>query len=50
VPVELKAGSNLVLLKINKGPSNAWAFLFDLVDPETHKTLGDLTYSPKPPN
>jgi len=48
--VDLKAGPNLVLVKITKDNGAQWGFLFDLLDPNSHKRLPDLTYAPKPVN
>lgn len=45
--VSLKAGSNLVLVKVAKDYGQQSAFLFDLLDPNTRQRLPDLTYSPK---
>ncbi len=46
--VDLQAGANLVLVKIVKDNGQLCGFLFDLLDPDSHKKLTDVTYSPKP--
>ena len=45
--VELKAGWNVVLLKVTQG-DGGWGFYFDLLDPATGLPIADLVYSPVP--
>jgi hypothetical protein len=46
--VDLKEGNNLILVKAVKEGGTQWAFLFDLLDPDSHERISDLSYSPAP--
>jgi len=47
VPVQLKAGRNLVRMRVTQGGGD-WKFYFDLLDPTTHQPMSGLTYSTQP--
>ena len=47
IPVELKAGRNVILIKIMQSDKN-WGFYFDLLDPQSGKPLDDVVYSTTP--
>ena len=43
LPVELKAGRNVVLIKVTQSDNN-WGFYFDLLDPQSGRPLDNVVY------